>query len=281
MVDDASQDGTLEQVRAISDRRLRVVANPHNLGNAANRSRAIRLAEGEFVKFVDQDDWIAPVCLAEHVRVMDTAPHVGLTCSRRAIHLEGPETPEVAAWLARYRDLHGPLGPLGEVNSGTELLARQIAAGPFENFLGEPSSMMIRRAVLERSALFNRRLAQMLDVDLWIRLMAFADVGFLDAELATRSLSPATASEANRARHRHWLDGLWLLEGLSEFPEIWRRFPRLAELRRTERRSLLVATATGRFRTQRLRDALGDDLGYGGFLLRRLTGRCNSLFDRL
>ena len=46
--------------------------------------------------------------------------------------------------------------------------------------------------------------------------MAFFDVGFLDAELATQSLGRANGTRANRARKSDWLDRLWLLEGLIE-----------------------------------------------------------------
>jgi glycosyltransferase involved in cell wall biosynthesis len=281
IVDDASSDSTLEVVRTYHDSRLRILVNGHNLGNARNRSLAIRESRTDMVKFVDQDDWIAPSCLAEHVRLMDANPRLGFTFSRRAVSLQEPGSRQARAWLQRYANVQSAFGELAEVNSGPRLLERYLEAGLPDNWIGEPSSVMIRRSCLVRSLLFNRRLRQMVDMDLWIRLMAFFDVGFLDAELATRWVGTTTDTHANRAARRDWLDRLWFLEGLRELTDLWERYPKLATMRITELKSLVVATITGRHRTVRSMDALADVLAYGGFFARDALGRRSSLFDRL
>lgn len=206
VVDDASSDPTTDVVKAYSEPRLRVLENERNVGNARNRSLAIRASRGDLVKFVDQDDWIAPSCLADHARLMDSNPRLGFSFSRRALVVERPDSPAESA-LPHHDEL---IGGLDEVTPGPALLERYVDAGLRSNWIGEPTSVMIRRACLARAFLFNRRLRQMIDVDLWIRVMAFVDVGFLDAELATRSVGSASETRTMRANRSDWLDQLWL-----------------------------------------------------------------------
>ena len=281
VVDDASSDSTIDVVGRYREPRLRILENPRNLGNARNRSLAVRASHGQLVKFVDHDDWIAPSCLAEHVRLMDANPGLGFSFSRRAISLERPDPPNEDLRSTGVGDLQSAIGDLAEVMPGPALFERFLDAGFRDNWIGEPTSVMLRRSCLERSLLFNRRLRSMVDMDLWIRLMAFFDVGFLDAELATRSVGSASDTRAIRARRNDWLDRLWLLEGLSEFGELWDRHPKLAKLRRTDQKSLIVSMATGRYRAVSPSDAILDARAYVSHLARRMAGRPRSQFDRL
>lgn len=66
LVDDASRDGTLAELRRIAsgDPRVRVVANPVNLGCAGGRNSGIREARGAWIAILDADDAFAPGRLA-------------------------------------------------------------------------------------------------------------------------------------------------------------------------------------------------------------------------
>jgi glycosyltransferase involved in cell wall biosynthesis len=281
VVDDASSDSTIEVVMSYREPRLRILQNSRNLGNARNRSLAIRASRGDLVKFVDQDDWIAPVCLVEHVNLMDENPGVGFSFSRRAISVREAPSGDEPPGATEGQDLHYAIRDFAEVMRGPALFERFLDAKFRDNWIGEPTSVMLRRACLQRSLLFNRRLRSMVDMDLWLRLMAFFDVGFLDAELATRSVGSASETTAIRALRSDWLDRLWLLEGLSEFGELWDRHPKLAILRRADQKSLVVSMTTGRYRAVRPSDAILDASAYLSHLARRSAGRPTSQFDRL
>jgi tetratricopeptide (TPR) repeat protein len=69
VVDDASTDGTaaLAEAMAARDSRVRVLRNARNAGTYASRNRAIAAARGEFVTFVDADDWMHPARIATEV----------------------------------------------------------------------------------------------------------------------------------------------------------------------------------------------------------------------
>ncbi len=61
--DDGSTDGTEELLRerlAAEDERLRVIRQPANLGMVANIEAAGRLARGDHVMLLADDDWLEP-----------------------------------------------------------------------------------------------------------------------------------------------------------------------------------------------------------------------------
>ena len=59
LVDDASDDGSIEILRAYAklDSRFVLLQQPKNQGAAAARNRALQQLSGEYVAFLDADDW--------------------------------------------------------------------------------------------------------------------------------------------------------------------------------------------------------------------------------
>lgn len=66
VVDDASTDNTLEMLKKINDRRVKVIVNDTNMGAALTRNVALKAARGEWIAFLDSDDLWLPEKL-EHM----------------------------------------------------------------------------------------------------------------------------------------------------------------------------------------------------------------------
>jgi glycosyltransferase involved in cell wall biosynthesis len=58
VVDDGSTDDTRKRVAALLDSRIKLISRPANLGPAACRNAGLAAARGEFVVFMDADDWL-------------------------------------------------------------------------------------------------------------------------------------------------------------------------------------------------------------------------------
>jgi glycosyltransferase involved in cell wall biosynthesis len=150
VVDDCSSDGSYETAlsHAKHDSRIRVFRNDKNLGQFANRNRAVEFATAEFIKYLDSDDLIYPYSLA----VM----HDAISQNRDSSH---------AISFAQV----DPSVPYPEVVSPAESYRRE--------FLGRgcmsagPSASIIRRsAFLEVGG--YRNVGVVSDIDLWYRLAA-------------------------------------------------------------------------------------------------------------
>lgn len=96
-IDDESTDGGLDLLRsyAAQDSRIRVIENPH-LGISAARNAGLDAARGDYVVFVDSDDYVDENMLA---RLMETARREHADCVICSYHdvMEGDEPPPQAA----------------------------------------------------------------------------------------------------------------------------------------------------------------------------------------
>ncbi len=81
VVDDASTDGGLEVVKAITDPRIRILESQVNTGRAAAANRGYDAARGEYVAVLDADDIAHPERLAKQVAFLDSQPEVGVVGS--------------------------------------------------------------------------------------------------------------------------------------------------------------------------------------------------------
>lgn len=80
IVDDCSTDKTFAIASSFleKDNRVKLYKNDHNLGQFANRNKAIELSKGDYVKFLDSDDKLMPKGLEIMVKRMLAFPEAGL-----------------------------------------------------------------------------------------------------------------------------------------------------------------------------------------------------------
>ena len=76
-VNDCSPDGSLDILRDYESRypdKLRILQNEENMGQGRSRARAIRQAQGEYICFVDSDDYLKKDYLENYVNAMEEEP---------------------------------------------------------------------------------------------------------------------------------------------------------------------------------------------------------------
>ena len=108
IINDSSSDGTAGAVRPyLSDPRVRYYENPSNLGAAGSRNRGVSLAAGEFVAFLDSDDWWAPGKLTKQLAKIEETGAVLCSTARELMHADGTSMGKIIPVRERitYRDL--------------------------------------------------------------------------------------------------------------------------------------------------------------------------------
>lgn len=188
VLDNGCTDGTAEIVRSLGDDRVRLEHNESVLPLPANWNRVVSLSRGRLVKIVCADDLVSPQSLRLQADVLDDDPSVALVAGRR--HLIDDE----GRLLVADTGLRHLVGRLGR----TQVLSRVLRNGG--NPIGESAAVMFRREAFDACGGFDPELLFPMDLELWMRLLAFGDfVGLTDTVAAFRassgSLSGAQSGE--------------------------------------------------------------------------------------
>ena len=115
VVDDASTDGTLDQVRALAERdgRVRCLRLPCNAGTYVAKTVGLAHATGEFITCQDSDDWAHPQKLARQMAPLLQNPGLVATTSKWV------RLSDEGRWHARA------VYPLTRLNPASPLFRRQ------------------------------------------------------------------------------------------------------------------------------------------------------------
>jgi len=81
--DDCSTDDTWDIIQQYHDERIKVYRNDRNLGEYANRNKALSVAKGDYVIFIDGDDIMYHYALETYSYYISHFPECGMICSRQ------------------------------------------------------------------------------------------------------------------------------------------------------------------------------------------------------
>ena len=199
--DDGSTDETLDVLEAFaydSVFPVKVLKHQHTT-LAGNWNHSVAHASGEYIKFLFQDDLMRPDCISKLVRQALTDSEIGLVFSPRDLILENEES---LSWCAskiatNSAMLHRGWSDLQPVQEGLKLLADPALVDGEWNKVGEPSTVLIKRQMFIDVGGFDPNLCQLIDLDMWYRLMAVGKVGFVDEILSSFRLHHKQLSVGN------------------------------------------------------------------------------------
>jgi glycosyltransferase involved in cell wall biosynthesis len=132
--DDRSRDESAAVVRAVADPRIRYFLAPETVPLGRARDLAIRLASGEWLAFLDQDDVWAPDKLQRQVALAEKDPSIGIVYGRTVMFS--------ARGLLRDFDRWHEFSPLPEGDIFERLVSESC-------FIAMSSSMLRRSAAEE------------------------------------------------------------------------------------------------------------------------------------
>ncbi len=178
VVDNASPDGTQAYVAELTQAGHPLIyhRNESNLGHSGAVNAGVQRATGDWIKLVDDDDYLASTCLEAMAQAIELHP-AAVICSCQAAQVD-PEGKEIS----RTRQT-GPgqafCIPQPDIHYGMLL-----ECVPF----GTPIQVAFRRDAFLQSGEWDTGMTLCDDIDSWIRIAQFGDAIFLNQCLAYRTV---------------------------------------------------------------------------------------------
>ncbi len=161
VIDDHS---TVDLTRALSAYSLTALTTDGK-GVSAARNTGIKAARGELLAFLDSDDEWLPTKLEKQVEFMNIHTQLSIVHSNETWWRNGAIVPQPA----KYKRFGGDV----------------FAACTRACLLG-PSTVMLRKALLDSVGVFDTEFPVCEDFDLWLRITAREAVGFIEESLTIK-----------------------------------------------------------------------------------------------
>ena len=220
ITDDGSSDGTVNAIREFDDPRIQLYTHARNKGACTALNSCIRRASGEYVAVLNSDDAWAPTKLEKQVAYLDNHPEIGAVFTKvsfvdEASRLIDPsDYPYYHVFDRRNRSRYAWLNYF-------------FTKG---NCLCHPS-ILIRRTCYDEVGLYDERMANLPDLDMWVRLCLKHDVHILGEKLVRfRVLADKSSASADKpSTHiRAGFEQLQILDhylAIDDVPTFLRVFP--------------------------------------------------------
>jgi glycosyltransferase involved in cell wall biosynthesis len=196
VIDDASTDGTLEELRSLGDPRVRVLSNNHCNGPAGARNCGMAAATGDLIALLDSDDLYLPGHLPAAAAVFAREPAVDLVFGRATYVQAGNVVPYMGPNLERKLCLIGQQRDAGQyIAFDGYLFDDLLDLGCFFNL----STVVFRRSIVDASYFMDEQLSCGEDWEYWQRLSARFHFAFLKDQQIVYHLHDTNLSHSESA----------------------------------------------------------------------------------
>ncbi|MBL8163903.1 MAG: glycosyltransferase family 2 protein [Anaerolineae bacterium] len=166
VIDDGSSDETPQILKNYGEKIC--IIQQANAGLAKARNAGLRSVTGDFIAFLDSDDWLPPTSLERRAAVLDAQPEIAAAyCNVQVTNWEGV-----------------PLRLYTEVRPGPRRSGMIFAELARYNLM-PPIAYMVRKTHLDSvGGFFAEDVPGVEDYDLWLRLAARYPFAYIDEPLA-------------------------------------------------------------------------------------------------
>ena len=176
VVDDGSTDNTAEVARSFDDARIQYIYQD-NRGLSAARNTGLRLAQGEFLSFLDSDDLFLPDKLSLLVRALQADPGWGMAAGQ-AVLIDENDAPTGKIYTTPIPE------PVEQL-----LLGNPLHVG----------SVLVRSIWQDKAGEFDESLRSYEDWDMWLRLARLGcKFGWVDAPVSLYRFHSAQMTRIGR-----------------------------------------------------------------------------------
>lgn len=186
ILDNISDDNSVGVINSFSDKRIRFIQNPVNMGMVMSVNKGISLAQGEYVALISSDDIWLPEKLEMQVDYLEKQQNVGAVFTSVVVI---DESGVVSTSVKNYQNIFNNAKNKGR----DEWLGYFFNKG---NCLCYPSAL-VRKKCFDELGVFDARFQIALDLDMWVRVCSRYEIYVLDEALTKfRSGSNSTSSSS-------------------------------------------------------------------------------------
>lgn len=168
VIDDASADGSVDVARGIAagDDRVQVTEHATNRGHIATYNEGLlEWADGDYAVLLSADDRLTPGALRRATDLLDAHPGVGFAYGRPSHFQHGASLPQARTSVAGW-----------SVWTGEWWIGRRFHDA--HNCITSPE-VVVRTSLQKQVGGYDPRLPHTGDLEMWMRLAAHADVGYI------------------------------------------------------------------------------------------------------
>ena len=195
IVDDNSNDKTLDVIKRYNDDRIRLIINQVNLGPQENWNKALKEAKGRYIKILCHDDILYTSCLQSQVEVLQNPRNTRVTivCSGRDI-IDASGRKILKRHFPRQRG----------VLLGKDAIKKIVRYGA--NPIGEPTAVLFRSEILNKIGYFCGSIPYIIDLDYWCRILLYGNLYVIPESLcAFRFFSKAWSAKIGYLQISHFI----------------------------------------------------------------------------
>ena len=157
IIDDGSNDGTVEVINALKNDKIRLYVQSHNQGANVARNIGIKNAKGEYIAFLDSDDeWFENKLEKQIKYLIDDKSLLVCFCSYQLFETNNTTI------IPNITDKNADIG----------IILKKY------NLIGTPTLIM-HKSVFEKVGLFNETLGRLQDYEFAIRIVQEYKIGFI------------------------------------------------------------------------------------------------------
>jgi glycosyltransferase involved in cell wall biosynthesis len=190
IVDNASEDRTLEIVETFRDARIVIHRSETNIGAEANFTRSIKLANGSYTAIYHADDIYTPNMVEKQVAYLEKYPEAGAVFTNAVLINEKSEV------IGKYNIPRRFLSiPKREQLYDFQTIFRAVLL--YSNFLIFPSAM-VRTSIYQQEVIAWREdlFGSSADLDVWFRILNRHFIGILPEPLMRYRVSTKQGSHS-------------------------------------------------------------------------------------
>ncbi len=199
--DDASKDDTLKVIETYHSKTDIPIYIYHHQPNGigANWNNTIKYANGEYIKFLFQDDVLNPNCIKEMVSVFLQNTNLGLVACKREFIVEDPISDEIKEWINRFKNLQMQFENNEEIAIiDNRLFSRRDFLDSPMNKIGEPPTVLFKKSIIDKVGFFDEELKQILDYVFYYRILKKHPIAIINKPLVMFRIHNKQATNVNR-----------------------------------------------------------------------------------